>query len=296
MTLGDYDYDSDDSMPEEFKNTNHLNPIIHKEDTSIAHSSQLGEIGFQSDFKESSRNRAQKANKSREKATQSYVQKKLKQIEQEEREKEKQEQRRRRNGEPEEEQNEEPAEEVAEANQAGEDKSEDGSDSEEEEDEQFSSRAARGQHRSKARRGHKQQQKADRSKSRGTSRSKSRPVSDSESIKDKLGYDIIDRSNKRASRHRRPEDEILEPVVKATASIELEDEDDGEEEEVLDEGEERIRFQRNLAFKTDDEGMAARPLTSRDFKKIFEQRLTERDEARERQKEKEKEKEQASRR
>jgi len=269
MTLGDYDYDSDSSMPEEFKNTNHLDPIIHEQDSFVTPESQTG---FQSDFKENLRNRAQKSNKSRERATQSYVQKKLKQIEQEEREKQKQEQRRRRNGEPEEEQKDGPKED-AEANETRGDNSNnkaesgsgDKSDSEEE-DVQVSSRDTRGQHRSKGRHGHRHQQKAGRSESRGTSRSKSRPVSDSEGIhidgrKDKLGYDIIDRSNKRANRHRRPEDEILEPIVTAAASIEIED----EEEEV--EEEERIRFKHNLAFKTGDEGMAARPLTSRESRR-----------------------------
>ncbi|GJJ73724.1 hypothetical protein EMPS_06082 [Entomortierella parvispora] len=293
---GYYDHDSDASLPEEFKNINHLNPIIHDQDPSFAHQSrESGEIGFQSDFKEGLRNRALKANKSREKATQSYVQKKLKQIEQEERQKQKEEQRRRKKGgSDEDEKEEQDEEEDTPENQAsvrGGDSNRAGSGSEEESDseEDVQRSCDRGQRCVKGRRGNKYQQKADRSKSRGTSRSKSRPVSDSEGIgskdKDKLGYDIIDRSNKRASRHRRPEDEILEPVVKATASMELEEEEPEEEEE------ERIRFKHNLAFKTEGDSMAARPLTSRDYKKIFEQRLTDRDEARERQKEKEKEKE-----
>ncbi|KAG0057756.1 hypothetical protein BGZ83_003654 [Gryganskiella cystojenkinii] len=307
MTLEEYQYESDSSLPEEFKNTNRLNPIIHGDSdqdeaiTSNRHQSG-GDFGTENDWKQNSRQRAQKASKSREKATQSYIQKKLKQIEQEDREKQKEQQRRKKtsgkdNDEEEEEKSDDGAEAQVVAVAKAESESESESDSDSEEEENRKDSRARANGRSKGHRGNRQQnQKTDRSKSRGQGRSKSRPVSDSEGLsgsnKDKSGYDIIDRSNKRASRHRRPEDEILEPIVKSTASIQLEDEkDQGEQEE---EEEEHIRFKHNLGFKTDDvESMVAKPLTSRDFKKIFEQQLTERDEAREKQKEKEKEKEKA---
>ncbi|KAF8930487.1 hypothetical protein EDD21DRAFT_377084 [Dissophora ornata] len=98
-----------------------------------------------------------------------------------------------------------------------------------------------------------------------------------------------DRSNKRADRHRRPEDEVF-----SESDISSENGDDDSEYESSghqslvsgDEGSgERIRFRRNLNFKTDDMGALAgrTQLDAQEWKQVFEQKLDEQDLIREKQ-------------
>ncbi|KAG0255673.1 hypothetical protein BG011_004971 [Mortierella polycephala] len=119
--------------------------------------------------------------------------------------------------------------------------------------------------------------------------------SDSERCKDNIVHattaalaGTTDRSNKRADRRRRPQDEVLD--VQDSNSLETEEnEDEGYSSynsarscSSDDETEERIRFQRNLNFKTDDDGvMVSKRIGARQWKQTFVQKLNEQDQARE---------------
>ncbi|KAG0019703.1 hypothetical protein BGZ80_005391 [Entomortierella chlamydospora] len=104
MTIKDFEYDSDTSLPDELKNTNHLNPIdagAFDSDTDNNNTNSSGQEvipdiyfhGFTADYKGNQRHRAQLAQKSRAKATQSYIQKKTKRVEDKDRIERKQEQK-----------------------------------------------------------------------------------------------------------------------------------------------------------------------------------------------------------
>ncbi|KAG0204486.1 hypothetical protein BGX28_003580 [Mortierella sp. GBA30] len=134
--------------------------------------------------------------------------------------------------------------------------------------------------------------------------------SDSNNNNGKNNKKNADRSNRRADRHRRPEDEILSES--SSNSSEDEDEDDkendddgyssghrlhrrhgsrslssssGSEVEDVEEHEERIRFKHNLTFKTDDDGtMPSARIDCRSWKQVYVQKLDEKDQARDRKK------------
>ncbi|KAF9355147.1 hypothetical protein BGX26_006914 [Mortierella sp. AD094] len=298
MTIENFEYDSDTSLPDEFKNTNHLNPIdaeASDSDTDSNNKSSNGQgsipdidfQGFTADYKGNQRRRAQLAQKSRTKATQSYIQKKTKQIEDKDRLERKQEQKKKGADQQLEEGEEEEAGEdtishsMASININAADSSSESESDREQESTSSRQRRSRGKKSGKNHKGETAKEKGKESSRSGT-RSKSRNGTKVEGENKQQGYDVIDRSNKRADRHRRPEDENLEPSIATVA-----DASDNEVDQALEE-DEKIRFKHNLNFKTDeDDAMAARPLNSRDWKQIFSQKLQERDQARERQKEKE---------
>ncbi|KAG0002136.1 hypothetical protein BGZ80_002966 [Entomortierella chlamydospora] len=85
-----------------------------------------------------------------------------------------------------------------------------------------------------------------------------------------------DRSNKRADRHRRPEDEVYsEPESDSQENNGYQSYSDNHEKGASEgEEEERIRFKHNLNFKTDDdEAMPGQKLDSKEWKQIFVQKL-----------------------
>ncbi|KAF9186532.1 hypothetical protein BGZ51_001937 [Haplosporangium sp. Z 767] len=97
--------------------------------------------------------------------------------------------------------------------------------------------------------------------------------------------DAMDRSNKRADRRRRPQDEILDVQESSSSETEEYENDSYNSSQSYssdDEPEERIRFQRNLKFKTDDDGvMASKRIDARQWRQTFVQKLDERDQVRE---------------
>ncbi|KAG0002569.1 hypothetical protein BGZ65_002538 [Modicella reniformis] len=99
-----------------------------------------------------------------------------------------------------------------------------------------------------------------------------------------------DRSNKRADRHRRPEDEIPFSSDDFGDSEDSECDFEGKSMAVgasYEEYEERIRFKRNLNFKTDDSSSSssntprcARKLGSNEWKQVYVEKLDEKDQHR----------------
>ncbi|KAF9173371.1 hypothetical protein BGX21_003242 [Mortierella sp. AD011] len=303
MTIKDFEYDSDTSLPDKLKNTNHFNPIdveTFDSDTDNNMNNSVQEVipgmyfqGFTADYKGNQRRRAQLAQKNRAKATQNYIQKKIKQIEDKDRIERKQEQRK-KGADQQLEEKEEISEDtishrmasinINATSRSSSEAANNSSKSEPDLEQESTSSCQRDSRGKKSGKDHRSATAKDKGKgsSRSEARSKSRNSTKIEGESKRQGHDVINRSNKRADRHRRPEDEVSEPKFTAVVDV-----SDNEIDLALEE-EEKIQFKHNLNFKTDrDDAMPAKPLNSRDWKQIFSQKLQERDQARERHRKKE---------
>ncbi|KAF9438335.1 hypothetical protein BGZ76_008618 [Entomortierella beljakovae] len=280
MAIQDFDYSSDSSLPEEFKNTNHINSL--RSEYSYSDSDNDVDNGnnsisnipgeYADDHKDCLRRRAQMGQKSRAKATQSYIQKKIKKIEEKDRVERKQEQKKnnakgRGDVEGSASENDSIVDKMGDANISTEHKSSNETmeltESESDNEQESTLHSWR---RSRAKDASKKERRNNKN-----SKSQSR-VELSNNGNQPKEYDVINRSNKRADRHRKPEDEILEPIVTPSSNSINHEPQEAEEEE------EKIEFQHN------DGDMKAKPLTSRDWKQIFKEKLQERDQAREKEK------------
>jgi hypothetical protein len=186
MTVSEHEYDSDSSLPEEFKNTNHSHSFVHNDNCSdLVNESDHGSKNRRRQLKEHSQ-------KSRQKAAQNQVYKKLKQKEEEERQKRKQAQRRGKGGQDESEEEEE--EEVSREDPAIANEIKTG-------------RAETLENDNEDERGSISPSDEDKDP-RHSTQSTSSSQSESKARKQAQPYDMIDRSNKRAARRRQPEDEV----------------------------------------------------------------------------------------
>ncbi|KAF9929734.1 hypothetical protein FBU30_001251 [Linnemannia zychae] len=235
----------------------------------------------ESDFKDSSRHRAYLGQKSRERATRSFIQRKIKQgvADQKDRERieRKIEQRKNKSSGSDDSDNDNDNNDIK-ANKNEKyfeddiiDSSSEGEEEQQQEQEQHNN----------TKHSPKKSIKSDRKAPLGTDASLQQPQNH--------------RSNKRADRRRRPEDEVFEEVesikkddlpISSGSSVSSsgdEDDDDNEsqDESLFAEEEMRFRFKHNLSFKTDDQSpMSAPQVDHRAWKRAFVQHLDELDQAR----------------